>query len=328
MGMTINGKRFTSTTRIFAPSDERLAGHIITNLLGGAGSATVIDIHQVSHSENAITWHRKNGHRVIWFSPFFFGRNYSYAEDSHEGVTSGSSSSSWDFDGSNASSFTSRSITCGTTTGTTHSWTGSTKWNLIDQVNAGCGSAPNDLCRQESVRFLADLMVTLNRQEPYFDNAAKSLLESMLTFVATEPFETGVVRERTMAEVWRLNAQQEPIEFKKTLAAMAKSPEDIVRQGACTMLHMEASREQFAAVKTVLIEHLKIWSFRRVQELTAHTDIVFNQLRDGAPTVIYLIVPPETGGSYDALVRVFTGWCCRELRTGCFQLTEHTSKGD
>jgi type IV secretion system protein VirD4 len=121
-----------------------------------------------------------------------------------------------------------------------------------------------------------------------------------------------------MAEVYRLIARQEPNEFKRTLMAMAHSDEDIVRQGACTMLHMEAAREQSASVKTVLIQHLKVWSFGRVQEATSKSDFSFKDLRirgeDGRPTTFYFSIPFESLPDYRPLVRVMTGVCMRQLR--------------
>jgi type IV secretory pathway TraG/TraD family ATPase VirD4 len=196
----------------------------------------------------------------------------------------------------------------------------SARWNPIDHINDGCDNTPNHPRRQESSRYLANLGITVNpnAKEPYFDNAAKSLMQMATLFVATAPLEDGIVRERTMAEVLRLVAQQEPLEFKKTLAAMAKSPEDMVRQGACTMLHMEAAREQSAGVKTVLMEHMGIWGYRRVQEATSATDFSFKELRmrgeDAKPTTVYIIIPPEALSEYRVLLRVMIGACVRELR--------------
>jgi len=196
----------------------------------------------------------------------------------------------------------------------------SAHWNPIDYINDGCGNAPNDMRRQENTRFLANLLLTPNPRttEPYFDNAAKSFLETTMLFVATEPLNTGFVRERTMAEVYRLIARQEPLAFKETLSAMAKSHEEIVQQGACTMLHMEPAREQLASVKTVLIEHLKIWSYRRVQEVTARSDFSFKSFRrrgpDSRPMTFYYSTPFENLPEYRSLVRVMTGVCMSQLR--------------
>lgn len=193
---------------------------------------------------------------------------------------------------------------------------GSARWNPLDAVNDGCGSAPNEPRRQENARYLANLMITPNphAKDPYWDNASKSLKQNLMMFVATVLLLDGAVRERTMGQVYRLLAEQDPIAFKNTLAVMAKSPEDWVRQGACTMLHMEAAREQSASVKTVLLEHMKIWALRRVQEATSATDFSFRELRDETPTTIYLSIPPNEMSEYRVLLRVMIGWCIRMLR--------------
>jgi type IV secretion system protein VirD4 len=192
---------------------------------------------------------------------------------------------------------------------------GSARWNPLDALNDGCGNAANEPRRQENARYLTNLMITPNPQakDPYWDKAAGSLMQNLMTFVATAPLD-DTVRERTMGQVYRLLAEQDPAGFKSVLAAMAKSPEDWVRQGACTMLHMEAAREQSASVKTVLLEHMKIWALQRVQEATAATDFSFKDLRDATPTTIYLIIPPDEIAEYRVLLRVMIGWCVRALR--------------
>jgi type IV secretion system protein VirD4 len=192
---------------------------------------------------------------------------------------------------------------------------GSARWNPLDAVNGGCGSLPNEPLREENARYLANLMITPNphAKDPYWDNASTSLCQSLMMFVATAPLD-GALHERTMGQVYRLLAEQDPIGFKNTLALMAKSPEDWVRQGACTMLHMEAAREQSAGVKTVLLEHMKVWALHRVQEATAATDFSFSGLRDETPTTIYLGIPPEAISEYRPLLRVMLGWCVRVLR--------------
>jgi type IV secretion system protein VirD4 len=196
---------------------------------------------------------------------------------------------------------------------------GSARWNAFDFINNGCGEDANLPRRQENVRYIANLAVTVNpnSKDPYFDKASKSLLQTFMMFVATAPLDGGIVRERTMAETLRLAGQQEPVAFKNTLAAMAKSPEDLVRQGVCTMLHMEAAREQSASVKTVLMEHLGLWGFQRIQKVTAASDFTFRQLRirgDEKPTTIYIAIPPEELSEYRSLLRVMIGACMRELR--------------
>jgi type IV secretion system protein VirD4 len=192
---------------------------------------------------------------------------------------------------------------------------GSARWNPIFALNDGCGDAPNEPRRQENTRYLADLMITPNphAKDPYWDNAAKSLLRTLMLFVATAPLD-GPVKERTMAQVYRLLAEQDPVHFKNTLATMARSPEEWVRQGACTMLHMESAREQSASVKTVLLEHLSTWSLKRIQDVTSESDFTFRELRDETPTTIYISTPPEEIANYRPLLRVMTGWAVRVLR--------------
>jgi type IV secretion system protein VirD4 len=191
---------------------------------------------------------------------------------------------------------------------------GSMPWSPLHEINDGCTTDPNDPKRQENARYLANLMIAANpdAKDPYWDNAGKSLNQNLMMFTATATLE-GALRERTMAQVYRLLAEQDPVAFKATLAAMAKSPEDWVRQGACTMLHMEAAREQSASVKTVLLEHMKIWALRRVQESTTRSEFSFKQLRDETPTTIYISIPPQELSEYRVLLRLMIGWCQRQL---------------
>jgi type IV secretion system protein VirD4 len=201
---------------------------------------------------------------------------------------------------------------------------GSAKWNPIDALNYGCADEPNQPSRQEHARYLANLMIVPNPKahDPYWDNAAKTLLQGLMMFVATAPVDAPIsitdkisvrVQERTMAEVRRL-LTQEPIAFKNTMAAMAQSPESWVRETAGTMFQMEAAREQSASVKSVLMEHTTVWSYKRVQDAMSTTTFSFSQLRGERPTTIYLVIPFEALHEYRILLRVMIGWCMRELR--------------
>jgi type IV secretion system protein VirD4 len=202
---------------------------------------------------------------------------------------------------------------------------GSEKWNPIDAINDGCSDAPNDPRRQENARFIANLMITPNphAKDPYWDNAAKTLLQGLMMFVATAPLNVPIytssaktafatVKARTMAEVRRLLTQ----DLQKTLGAMSMSDEEWVRETAGTMNQMEAAREQSASLKTVLMEHTAVWSYRRIQNVTSETTFRFSELRaKGRYTTIYIVIPFEALSEYRNLLRVMTGWCMRELHT-------------
>jgi type IV secretion system protein VirD4 len=201
---------------------------------------------------------------------------------------------------------------------------GSATWNPIDQINEGCGSAPNDPRRQENARYLANLMITPNphAKDPYWDNAAKSLLQGLMLHVATAELaddedaqkDETRIRSRTMGEVRRLLAQTKLDVFKNILGDMLESQESWVRETASTMLQMEAAHEQVAGVKTALIEHTAVWAFARVQQATNVSTFSFKELRESAPTTIYLVIPPDVLSEYRGIMRVLVGCCMREMQ--------------
>ena len=201
----------------------------------------------------------------------------------------------------------------------------SATWNPIEQVNYKCGNGKDDPQRQENARYLANLMITPNpnAKDPYWDNAAKTLLQGLMLFVATAPLNTPIqiddkgghikVQERTMAEVRRLLTQS-PKGFNDTLLAMALSEETWVRETAATMTQMAGAKEQFSSVKTLLMEHTTVWAYKRIQNVTSSSSFDFGQLRDETPTTIYLVIPFEALAEYRNLLRVMIGSCMRELR--------------
>ena len=170
-------------------------------------------------------------------------------------------------------------------------------------------------------------MITANphAKDPYWDNAAKTLLQGLMMFVATAPLGETIefdkakvqVRERTMAEVRRLLTKG-PQGFRDMLIVMQNSPEDWVSETAGTMLQMAEAREQFAGVKSVLMEHTTIWSYERVKRVTAKTEFSFDRLRargkDGRPATFYFSIPFENLPEYRPLARVMTGVATRQLR--------------
>lgn len=192
---------------------------------------------------------------------------------------------------------------------------GGLRWNPIDRIGWRASTAANDPIRQENARLIANLMLVPNphAKDPYWDNAAKTLLQGLLLYVSTRALHPDFLRERSMAEVRRLMTQA-PEEFETTLHDMASSPEDWVRESANTMLRMSGSHQQMAGVLTTLLEHTSVWSFARVKDATAHSEFTFSDLREGPPTTIYLIIPPEALTEYRSVLRVMIGWAMYELR--------------
>lgn len=193
-------------------------------------------------------------------------------------------------------------------------------WNPIDQINDEVTGDHNDPDRQDNASYIAELMITPNpnAKDPYWDNAAKSLLQGLLLHVATAPLEGGEsdthsVRERTMAEVRRLMTL-EPESFKKLLANMHASKENWVREAAATMMQMADARAQIASVKTMLMEHTNIWAYSRIQKATSRSSFSFKELRKDTGTTIYFDIPPEHLDKYRPLLRVLVGCCMKELR--------------
>ena len=201
----------------------------------------------------------------------------------------------------------------------------SATWNPIEQVNYKCGTGKDDPQRQENARYLANLMITPSpgAKDPYWDNAAKTLLQGLMLFVATAPLNTPVqidgkggnvtIHERTMAEVRRLLTEP-PKGFNNTLLAMALSEETWVRETAATMVQMAGAQEQFSSVKSILMEHTTVWAYKRIQNVTASSSFDFGQLRGDTPTTIYIVIPFEALAEYRNLLRVMIGSCMRELR--------------
>jgi type IV secretion system protein VirD4 len=248
-------------------------GQLISSLLSWPGSAIVLDIKGEAFRHSA-GWRQSQGHRIIRFAPF--------EQDS-------------------------------------------AMWNPFDHINDGCGPEPiaaNHPARQENVEYVAELGIVPNpnSKEPYWDNSSKSRLEGMILHVATADLalveedrkDLSRVRERTMGEVRRLllldGASQ-----KQLIGNMASSNEDLVREAASTMNQMQPAREQSASVQTVLLEHTKIWGYRRIKNVTARSTFSFRELRGSTPTTIYLLIPPKYVRKYRSLLRILIGCCMREL---------------
>lgn len=193
-------------------------------------------------------------------------------------------------------------------------------WNPIDQINEGASAQRNDPQRQENASYIANLMITPNpnTKDPYWDNAAKSLLQGLILYVATATVDQSreqshVVRERTMAEVRRLMTL-EPDSFTKLLTEMLSSQEDWVRETAATLMQMADARAQTASVKSMLMEHTHIWAYSRIKKATSHSSFSFSELKNNPGTTIYLDIPPEHLDTYRPLLRVLVGSCMKELR--------------
>lgn len=193
----------------------------------------------------------------------------------------------------------------------------SATWNPIEEIRVPEDHPDREALEQENVRYLTNLLVTPNpdAKDPYWDNAAKSMIQAFVMWVATTPNlnKESCPKERTMAEVRRLITQS-PEDFRASLIMMSGDSERRwVREQSHVIRQMQESKEQFTSVWATASEHLNVWSYDRVARITKKSDFRFRNLRT-RPKSIFIIIPPEYMNEYRALLRVMTGWAIRELK--------------
>lgn len=209
---------------------------------------------------------------------------------------------------------------------------GGEKWNPIDQIRIARNKDESQMEEQEDVRYLANLLVTPyeGAKDPYWENAAKSLIQGILLYVATADIGKNTGQEwhpraRTMAEFRRLLVLA-PFEFKGLLQEMKDSWHSWVAESATINMQTAESQNQFTGVLSTAMEQTSVWSYHRVARNTEKTDFSFDSLRDSkSPATVYLVIPPEALTEYRSILRVMIGWAIRQLRLK-FVKTSHESQ--
>jgi type IV secretory pathway TraG/TraD family ATPase VirD4 len=195
-------------------------------------------------------------------------------------------------------------------------------FNPLDFV--GSVSDPDE--QEDRSRYLAELLVPLrpDSKDPYFEQAARTLVRTFLLWVATT---TGALSEtpeeqeeapffpaeRTLAEIVRLLKQE-----KEQLRLTLKSMQDVnehhwVRTDASAQLRLLEAEKQFAGVVETAIQNMNVWASGRVRRVTRETNIPISEFRSD-PSSLYLMVPPDEMDEYRGVFRAIIGIAIKLLK--------------
>lgn len=165
--------------------------------------------------------------------------------------------------------------------------------NPFDLIDADAPNAVDD-CLSLAHSVANDIGV----KDPFWDERARQLIMQTMLYVCAQSPPTL----RNMSEVWRL-LNQSRREFDVMAKAMARSKNPQVAQGSGMITTCEP--RVLTSIISSAQRFLEPFRGAPVRESIARTDVPTEGFIAGAPTTVYLVMPPERLRSHAAVLRLW-----------------------
>jgi type IV secretion system protein VirD4 len=178
--------------------------------------------------------------------------------------------------------------------------------NPLDLARLG-GDAPDD-----AGRMLADLIMggTTYSADPFWDNTSGAFLSGLVT---TALVDRGP-EERRLSWIRSLFGRSDLVyEIACMLDTKRVSVRDAQEELAIFLQHPE--RETRPAVQSTAAQHLRLFGSDAVRSATDTTSFPLEELLEGRPLTIYVVLPVDKLVSHRALLRLWLGTILRALAT-------------
>jgi hypothetical protein len=149
---------------------------------------------------------------------------------------------------------------------------------------------------------LAGLLVDQNAsfKEVYWDERAQALIAGLIVHVVTCKTET----DRSFGRIWQLVHGDDTIYDLAVLLDTVKDVHPFAKAQIAALLNLSADQTR-SCVVSVIRQHLRLFGSDRVTSAIARTSIDLSRIASGAPTTIYLVVPPDKLQSHGGIIRLW-----------------------
>ena len=177
-----------------------------------------------------------------------------------------------------------------------------TNFDFIDTLN------PMDLLQMDSPNLVEDAAVLAelavmpmpSLPDPFWDDRAIQLITGLILHVATA--RPPVLRN--LSEV-RYLLNQSPEDMTFTAKEMTKSKNEEVRQMASILTTAEIKVR--ASIISTAQNHMECFRGTQVQNAISNSSFKLDDVTDGKPMTIYIVIPPDKLSTHAQLLRLWIG---------------------
>jgi type IV secretion system protein VirD4 len=154
----------------------------------------------------------------------------------------------------------------------------------------------------DSAFMLAETITGTERssRDPFWDAMAESMEAGLFAYAATQVDP----EKRNLGRVWEILNSDDAVYSLAVILDTEKNMNTFAHEQITAFLQHEGEKVR-SSVRSTMQQHMRIFSSTLVQKAVSRTTFDLNEVRNGAPITIYIVIPPTKLNSHAAVLRLW-----------------------